>query len=85
MESKTQKILLIIIFISIITILTTLIALFILYNIISQNLKIKTLKDPFSKLYNTYHLHETLNFLQKQISKIWKNIWNYQNSSKKTQ
>jgi two-component system cell cycle response regulator len=71
-ESKTQKILFLIILISIVTILSTLIMLFIIYTVISKNLRIKTLKDPFSKLYNTYHLNETLELLQNRYQRYGK-------------
>jgi GGDEF domain-containing protein len=72
MENKTQKILFIIILISIISVLTTLIIIFILYDVISKNLQVKTLKDPISKLYNFYHLNETLETLQNRYQRYSK-------------
>lgn len=72
MENQTQKILLFIIFISILSILTILIILFIIYDVISKNLRIKTLKDPLCKLYNKYHLNETLEILQNRYQRYAK-------------
>jgi GGDEF domain-containing protein len=74
MENKTQKILFFIILLSIISVLSTLVTIYIIYSVISKSLNIKTLKNPISKLYNLYHLEESLNILQNRYQRYGKNF-----------